>query len=307
MARDEHPSRVVINQAQSTSWYATMMLMIIVVLVVFGLCLGSFVNALVWRLHEQVSESDKKKPSKSYLRDLSISKGRSMCPDCHHTLSAKDLVPVFSWLSLRGKCRYCHKPVSAQYPVVELTTMGLFVLSYLYWPLPFTHSQIAFFVLWLVLLVGFMALIVYDLRWMLLPDRIAFPLSIIAAVMAVITISTSTRPTQSVLDTILAVAVGGGIFYVLYQFSGGRWIGGGDVKLGWLLGLVLATPAKAMLCIFIAALAGTLITVPMLASGRMKRSSTIPFGPFLIVGAIIALLFGASILGWYQRTLIVGS
>jgi leader peptidase (prepilin peptidase)/N-methyltransferase len=281
--------------------------MIIAVLIVFGLCLGSFVNALVWRLHEQGTESGKKKPSKSYLKDLSISKGRSMCPDCHHTLSARDLVPVLSWTSLRGKCRYCHEPVSVQYPLVELSTMGLFLLSYLYWPLPFTQAQVAFFILWLLLLVGFMALIVYDLRWMLLPDRIVFPLGVVAAIMAVITISTSARPTHSALSVALAVAVGGGIFYLLYQISGGRWIGGGDVKLGWLLGLVVATPAKAILFIFFAAVAGSAITLPMLASGRMKRTSTIPFGPFLIAGAIVSLLVGARILDWYQRTLILGS
>jgi leader peptidase (prepilin peptidase)/N-methyltransferase len=280
--------------------------MIITVLIVFGLCLGSFVNALVWRLHEQDIESSKKKPSKSYLKDLSISKGRSMCPDCHHTLSTIDLVPVLSWVSLRGKCRYCHKPVSKQYPVVELTTMGLFVLSYLYWPVAFTHAQVVFFILWLVLLVGFMALIVYDLRWMLLPDRIVFPLGVVAAAMALITISTNARPSHAALSVALAVAVGGGIFYLLYQISGGRWIGGGDVKLGWLLGLVVATPAKAMLFIFIAAVAGSAITLPMLASGCMKRTSNIPFGPFLIAGAVVSLLIGTRILDWYQNMLILG-
>jgi leader peptidase (prepilin peptidase)/N-methyltransferase len=283
-----------------------MVLMIIAILVVFGLCLGSFVNALVWRLHEQSEEADKKKPNKSYLKDLSIAKGRSMCPDCHHTLSAKDLIPVLSWVSLRGKCRYCHKPVPVQYPLVELTTMGLFVLSYLYWPVVFSHTQVAVFVLWLLLLVGFMALIVYDVKWMLLPDRIVFPLGLIATVMAGIVIGASPHAGRALVDIVAAVAVGGGIFYVLYQLSQGRWIGGGDVKLGWLLGLVVGSPAKALLFIFIAALAGSAITLPLLASGKMKRTSTIPFGPFLIIGAIITVLFGTSILNVYEHTLIIG-
>ena len=283
-----------------------MVLMIIAILVVFGLCLGSFVNALVWRLHEQSEETDKKKPNKAYLKDLSIAKGRSMCPDCHHTLSAKDLIPVFSWVSLRGKCRYCHKPVSAQYPLVELTTMGLFVLSYLYWPVAFSQAQVAIFVLWLLLLVGFMALIVYDLKWMLLPDRIVLPLGVIATVLAGITIGASPQAGRALLNTVGAVAVGGGIFYLLYQLSSGKWIGGGDVKLGWLLGLVVGTPAKALLFIFIAALAGSVITVPLLATGKMKRTSTIPFGPFLIIGAIATVLFGTNILNWYEHVLIIG-
>ena len=283
-----------------------MVLMIIAILVVFGLCLGSFVNALVWRLHEQSEETDKKKPNKSYLKDLSIAKGRSMCPDCHHALAAKDLLPVLSWLSLRGKCRYCHKPVSLQYPLVELTTMGLFVVSYLYWPIAFSHAQVAIFVLWLLLLVGFMALIVYDVKWMLLPDRIVFPLGIIATVMAGIMIGASPHAGRALLNVIGGIAIGGGIFYFLYQLSAGKWIGGGDVKLGWLLGLVVGSPAKALLFIFIAALAGSVITLPLLASGKMKRTSTIPFGPFLIIGAILTLLFGTSILNSYEHVLIIG-
>jgi prepilin signal peptidase PulO-like enzyme (type II secretory pathway) len=283
------------------------MLMIIALLVVFGLCLGSFVNALVWRLHEQAEESDKKKPSKKYLRDLSISKGRSMCPDCHHTLGAKDLVPVLSWLSLGGKCRYCRKPISAQYPVVELTTAVLFVLSYVYWPVELVGAaQIAVFSLWLILLVGFMALVVYDFKWMLLPDRIVFPLGVVAGVVAIINITASHQQARAALDVILAVAVGGGIFYLLYQVSGGRWIGGGDVKLGWLLGLVVGTPSKAILFIFLAALTGSLVSIPMMVGGKMSRGSVIPFGPFLIVGAVVAVLFGADILDWYRQTVLLG-
>jgi leader peptidase (prepilin peptidase)/N-methyltransferase len=284
------------------------MLMIIVILVVFGLCLGSFVNALVWRLREQEMELDKKKPSKKYLRDLSISKGRSMCPNCHHTLSAKDLVPVLSWLSLKGKCRYCQKPVSPQYPVVELATMALFVFSYAYWPYTLTgglHS--IFFGLWLVLVVGLMALIVYDLKWYLLPDKIVFPLGVVALAMAAIRVVDSGHPAKTAINEALALAVGGGIFYLIYQISSGKWIGGGDVKLGWLLGLVVGTPARAMLLIFLAALAGSLVSVPMLYLGKMKRSSTIPFGPFLIVGAIVTMLFGQAILDWYQHMFLLGA
>src|SRR4051812_13278636 len=103
-----------------------MMLMIIAVLIVFGLCLGSFVNALVWRVHEQEAA---KKPNKK----LSVLNGRSMCPHCEHELAAKDLIPVLSWLSLGGKCRYCHKPISKQYPLVELLTALLVVGSYIWW------------------------------------------------------------------------------------------------------------------------------------------------------------------------------
>lgn len=225
-----------------------------------------------------------------------------MCPNCRHALSTLDMVPVLSWLALRGRCRYCNKPISAQYPLVELLTALLFVAMYAWWPVAFTDAQTVIFVLWLALLTGFMALIVSDFRWMLLPDRILYPTTVVAAVIAVIAVATANKPWLAVLNMLLAVAVGGGLFYVLFQVSKGKWIGGGDVKLGWMLGLVTATPARSGLMIFLAALLGTLISIPMLLSGRMKRHSVIPFGPFLIMAATVVQLFGQDILSWYRDT-----
>lgn len=268
--------------------------MIIVALVVFGLCLGSFVNALVWRVHEQSKKNNAK-------LDLSIANGRSMCPNCHNKLQIKDLIPVLSWLSLRGKCRYCRKPISAQYPLVELATALLFAGSYIWWPVDFDAIQYILFVIWLLLLVGFMALTVYDLRWYLLPNRIMAPVAWLAGLFAGISTIAADRPLTALINTVLAVLIGGGIFYLLYQLSGGKWIGGGDVKLGWLLGMIAGTPARALLFIFIASIAGTLVSLPLLATKRLKKSQVIPFGPFLILGLIVTQLFGSDILDWYQR------
>jgi leader peptidase (prepilin peptidase)/N-methyltransferase len=292
--------------------------MVVFVLAVVGLCLGSFVNALVWRIHEQDREIVKKKPNKAYLSHLSVSKGRSMCPHCKHALAVQDLLPVVSWLSLRGKCRYCGKPISVQYPLVELVTAALFTGSYLFWPSSLVagklscpspqlfrgaalHSEV-YFGLWLVLLVGLMALVVYDLRWFLLPNRLIYPLSVVAGLMALLSIASADRPLAALLNLVLAVGVGGGLFYVLFQVSGGKWIGGGDVKLGWLLGLVVGTPARSVLFIFMAALLGTLISLPLLAAHRLKRTSVVPFGPLLIIGAIVTQVFGTAILHWYRHT-----
>ncbi|MEK7594128.1 MAG: prepilin peptidase [Patescibacteria group bacterium] len=275
--------------------------MIIVALVIVGLCLGSFVNALVWRIHEQEEQAkSKKKSDKRYQARLSIAKGRSMCPDCKHELTAKDLVPVLSWLSLGGKCRYCKKPIPVQYPLVELVTACLFVASYIWWPESLEGAQMVVFGLWLAILTGLMALLVYDARWMLLPNRLVYPLTAVAGLQAVIAISLSDSPLTALINTLMAVVVGGGIFYVLFQVSAGKWIGGGDVRLGWLLGLIVATPAKSVLLIFLASILGTLVSLPLLLSKRMKRTSTIPFGPFLIAASIIVVLFGTDILSWYQ-------
>ena len=94
------------------------MLMVILGLIIVGLSLGSFVNALVWRLHE----------GKDWVR------ARSMCTQCHHELQPFDLVPILSWIWLRGKCRYCHKSISVQYPIIEAMVMVLFLLSYVLCP-----------------------------------------------------------------------------------------------------------------------------------------------------------------------------
>jgi prepilin signal peptidase PulO-like enzyme (type II secretory pathway) len=275
------------------------MLMIIAILIVLGLALGSFVNALVWRVHEQ----SKKGASKN--KDLSILHGRSMCPFCKHQLSAKDLLPVLSWVSLGGRCRYCKKSVSAQYPLVELATAGLFAASYVWWPVNLLGVQWVVFGLWLVMLTGLMALLVYDFKWQLLPNRIMYPLCYVAGAMAILGVATAFSPTDAFVQLVLAVVVGGGIFYGLFQVSKGKWIGGGDVKLGWLLGAVVATPAKSLLFIFLAAVLGTLFSLPLLSTNRLKRNSTIPFGPFLIIGAIIAYLFGNTIIRWYQHTFLM--
>lgn len=260
-------------------------------------------NALVWRVHERAAEKAKKRPDRHYLVRLSMARGRSMCPHCHHELAARDLIPVLSWLSLRGKCRYCHKAIPDS-PAVELSLPVLFIVSYIFWPVALSGSQLAVFVLWLGLLVGFLALAVYDLRWMLLPNRLVYPLSVIAAGQAGVRIVTAQRPLGALIQTLLAVAVGGGIFYLLFQISSGKWIGGGDVKLGWLLGLTVATPGRSLLMIFLAAFTGSLISVPLLINGRLKRNATIPFGPFLILGAILVQLFGSDILSWYKTTLL---
>lgn len=276
--------------------------MIIAIFIVLGLALGSFVNALVWRVHEQAEELDKKKPNKQYLTELSINKGRSMCPNCKHTLAAKDLLPVLSWLSARGRCRYCKKPISWQYPVVEVVTALLFIASYIWWPELLHGAQTVVFGLWLLIVTGLMALLVYDARWYLLPNRILYPTGLIAAVMAAVEVATADSSGRVAIDMILAVLVGGGIFYLLYQVSKGRWIGGGDVKLGWVLGLIAGTPALSMMIIFIASFSGVLVSLPLLQIKRLKKESTIPFGPFLIIGAIVVQLFGQSILKWYQVT-----
>lgn len=270
--------------------------MIILILVLLGLCFGSFVNALVYRLHEQ----GKKKRTK----ELSIINGRSICVHCKHVLAPHDLLPVVSWLSLGGKCRYCRKPISWQYPVVELLTAGLFVFSYLYWPYEFDRLGTTSFVFWLVLLIGFVALTVYDLRWMILPNKIVYTLFVVAGLSSVSVLILGSD-FGFLWGSLWGFLIGGGLFYVLFQVSNGKWIGGGDVKLGALLGIIVGGPMAAILFIFLASVSGSLVSAPLIITKKLKPTSKLPFGPFLLLGAFITYLFGASMIAWYQNQLLL--
>jgi len=264
------------------------------VLIGLGLIFGSFVNALVWRLHED----------RDWVRD------RSECTHCHHALAIKDLVPVLSYLYLRGKCRYCRKPINDT-PFAEVLTAGWFVVSYVFWPYPFFNGGLdalrsgLLFGLWLSASVILVALIVYDKRWLLLPDKLVFSLAVVAGAWQGVRLWIGGDVVQGAVDAGLAVLIISGLFYVLFQVSKGKWIGGGDVKLGVALGLFAGTPLQALLLLFVASVAGTLAAVPALVQGKATRSMQIPFGPFLIVGLLITVLFGRQILDWYNGLMAV--
>lgn len=267
----------------------------ILALSVLGLFFGSFTNALIWRIHEQ-----SKTKSKAKLKKLSIASGRSMCPHCRHVLSAKDLIPVVSWLSLGGKCRYCSKPISWQYPAVEIGLSVAFVVSYIYWPAGWDLIGTVNFITWLALLTSFMALFVYDIRWMLLPNRIVYPTAVAAGLLATLNILVADDPGQVLVLTITSVLVSSGLFYMLFQVSRGRWIGGGDVKLGLIIGLLLQDPLKAFMMLFLASVLGSLFAIPGVLSKRVNFTSRIPFGPFLIISTVIVYLFGSGVIDWYK-------
>jgi prepilin signal peptidase PulO-like enzyme (type II secretory pathway) len=285
-----------------------MKLMIIVLLVVFGLVLGSFVNALVWRFHKQAELADqpvkktKKTPKKVSLTagQLSMVKGRSMCSRCHHELAPKDLVPLFSWLWLRGKCRYCGVKIEDN-PLIEALLPVFFVVSYLSWPLNFHGLGLYQFIFWLVFLVGFMALAVYDLRWFLLPNRIVYPLIGLALLEILGEVIFYHAGWPTLASAFWGVVFASGIFYLLFILSNGNWIGGGDVKLGIVLGLLVGGPLNGLLLIFIASLLGSLVALPLLAAGKAERTSRLPFGPYLLFATVIVMLYGPHIVAWYDR------
>jgi prepilin signal peptidase PulO-like enzyme (type II secretory pathway) len=280
------------------------MVIAIIVLAWLGLAFGSFVNALVWRLHEQTHHTKSKSKTK---RNLSIVSGRSICPNCRHILGWKDLVPVFSWAWLRGRCRYCKKSISWQYPVVELLEAVIFVGSYLFWP-GGLHSagQWVLLITWLGCSVGLMALAVYDAIWMLLPNKIIYPTFFLAAAGRMVYVAGfEPHKAHAAIMWILSVAVSSGIFWVLFMVSKGKWIGFGDIRLGLITGTILAHPSSSFLMILIASVLGTLFALPELLMHKRTLLSKLPYGPFLITATFLTLLFGDKILDWYEHLLSV--
>lgn len=277
--------------------------MIILILILLGLCFGSFVNAWVWRLHEQ---SKPKKKRAASDEELSVTKGRSMCPHCKHTLGFWDLLPVISWLSLGRKCRYCRNSISWQYPFVEIFTAVLFVVSYQFWPadLGLDWTYWVQFGIWLIAIIIGMALAIYDVRWMLLPNRLVVALASVGGLYAVFSLLSGYK-VLFIAELALAIVIAGGIFWLLFQISNGKWIGGGDVKLGLTLGLFLITPDKALLMLFMASLLGTVYAGILVLLRKYHKGSHIPFGPFLIAATYFVVLFGARIADTYTQLFLI--
>lgn len=274
--------------------------MIIAVLVVLGLCFGSFVSALTWRLRQQ---DTRKKLTKKQRRELSMVHGRSMCSHCGHELGWYDLLPVVSWVLLRGKCRYCGQKIEDS-PLVEVGTASLFVVSYLAWPYELTVQGSTLYVFWLVFLVAFVALIVYDLKWMELPNKIVYSLIGLVVVQVVFRMITEGDAWGVAAESFWGFLAIGGLFYALFQISDGRWIGGGDVKLGFVIGPLVGGPLASLSVIFLASVLGTMFSLPLMAKKSLQKTSRIPFGPFLVIATMVVYLYGDRLIDFYQSLIL---
>jgi len=253
--------------------------MVIFFIFIFGLCIGSFLNAVIWRLH----------------RKESFFKGRSYCPKCRHSLGARDLIPLLSFLLLKGKCRYCKEKISWQYPVVELATGLLFCL--VYWQgigykdtlhlTPYTLYLLRDWFFISVLVVIF----VYDLKYYLILDKVTIPAIVLAFIVNLLLKIPFT-------NLLLGGIIVSGFFLLQFLVSRGKWIGGGDIRLGFLMGVMLGWP-KAIVALFLAYIIGALIGVMLIILKKKTWKSEIPFGTFLVVGTVITLLYGGQLLKWY--------
>lgn len=270
-----------------------------VLMFVLGSVMGSFVGAMTWRM----------KTNRDWVR------GRSECERCHHKLAVIDLIPIFSYLTLGGRCRYCHKKISRSALVLELAGGSAFLVSAMLFP-PMVYQEwldplVSFQLLkpmlslamglWLVCLAIMMALFIYDLRWRLLPNKLVFPLIVISLLLsAVMNLGLAQ---VGLMDWLITLGLGmlpiTSVYGILYLLSRGRWIGLGDVKLGIAIGLLIPWWG-GVLVLFLSNLLASLASIPGLLKRRISGASEIPFGPFLLVATYLVFL-----LGWALKNILL--
>ena len=281
----------------------TMDILIVTILAILGSIFGSFACAQVWRLRAHQLHTDKSSHSeasageRSRLAKLSHSKpgpDRSRCLDCGYQLEWYDLIPIFSWLFLRGKCRKCHRPIGLLELLSELILAILFAVSYLLWPSELnTLLGIIQFVLWLVLLVVLLILFIYDLKWSLLPTSLLVTGIVISILFMLCDLNQFSL--SYFAGIALSVAILSGVYFLLYHGSKGRWVGSGDYLLAIPLAIILGSWLPAFLTLFLANVIGCFVALPGLVSRKLNSNSPVPFGPLLITAFIIIFFFKDSL------------
>ncbi len=243
--------------------------MIYLLIFLYGITLGSFYNVVGLRV-----------PLKK-----SIVKPRSHCSYCGHTLSMLEIIPVLSYMFVRGKCRCCKASISPLYPIFELLTGILFVLCpvILGW-------EAELFVAWTVISL-MMIITVSDIQYMIIPDKV---LLFFGSLLLVERIFIQLDPWW---DSLLGAVVGFVLLYVISVVSKGA-MGGGDIKLFAVIGLVLGAEL-ILLTFFLSTLFGTAGGLIGMFTGKVKKNKPIPFGPFIVIGTLISYFYGNSLINWY--------
>lgn len=269
---------------------------------IIGAMIGSFLTAWIWRERHGKSMLDK----------------HSVCPQCRHPLGAIDLIPIISYAVQSGKCRYCHKKISAQYPLVELATALLFVSIALYlggigasWD---AWMVACLLFLWAIIAL-LVALFVYDLKWYELPDvwtlggsALAISMTAVAVIVNKPLLWQPLAGAESSLQDLfscLASGVASAVFFYAIVWGSEKILkkpgmGLGDVKLGLFMGLFLGFPA-IVIAIYLAFISGAVLSLTLIAGKQKSWGQALPFGPFLIAGTLLALWATEPIIAWYSQ------
>ncbi|WKA60011.1 prepilin peptidase [Planococcus shenhongbingii] len=238
---------------------------------IFGLVFGSFYNVVGLRVP----------------KNESIAFPPSHCTKCDRQLTALDLVPVFSYLFLRGRCRSCGEKIHWVYPLMEAITAALFAISF--WQLGFTPELIVALIFVSLLVI----IMVSDIAYMLIPDKVLLPVGIVLLALRLFI------PLDPWWDALLGAAIGFGILLLIAIVSKGG-MGGGDIKLFFVIGLVLGTSGTLM-TLFFASLIGAIAGIIQLRINNQDRKTPVPFGPSIALGAVITYFWGDTLLNWYMN------
>lgn len=256
---------------------------IYLLIIIIGLIIGSFLNVIILRFDDL----------------MSIFVGRSKCPHCEEKLVWYELVPVLSYLALRGKCRSCKKKISVQYPIVEAGTALIF--SLLFWKF---GLSLEFVVLSLVSCI-LMVIFIYDILEQQISDWLVISASILWLIYLLINHFFLLAPISQLLSSFYGLLVLGGFLGFMVLISRERWMGAGDIGLGALLGFIIGWPT-VLLSGFLAFLIGAVIGIILILTKSLKFQSKLPFAPFLILGFWIAAIWGQPIINWYTNLMFKG-
>lgn len=243
---------------------------------IYGLCVGSFLNVVIYRLP----------------RNMNLAKPASHCTNCDYVLRWYDNIPVLSYIILGGKCRKCKQHISFRYTAVELLNTALWLLcAWCFWEKSVLYAIAAMLACSLLICIGFI-----DLETMYINDILVYLLGI-PAVMAMIA-----QVNGSFVDRLIGLAVGGGVFLVIYLLSKlllkREGMGMGDVLLMTAVGGFLGWKGT-LLAIFFASVLATAVLLPLQLLKKKGKGTEYPFGPFLAFAAILATFVTEPLLGWY--------
>ena len=252
----------------------------IILIFILGTIIGSFINALVYRIQN----------------DEDFLLKRSHCPNCKHTLSPLELIPILSFLFLKGRCKNCNKKISLQYPLIELLSGILFVIPYLF----SAFNLYLFFYYPLIFLL--IIIFAYDLKYYLIPDIFTYTAIIIGLGFNLFKDIKLGR-NLFILESFSLQGILSGLgvalfFFILVFLSKEKWMGKGDIGLGFLLGLLLGWP-KVVVGFFLAFFVGSVVGIILVLFQKKGMKAKIPFGPFLVLGTIIGMFWGTTLLNWY--------
>ena len=239
-----------------------------------GIIIGSFLNVCIYRIP----------------KGESIAFPSSHCTYCSTPLKWYDLIPIFSFLFLKGKCRYCGGDISPQYPAVELLNGIIYIILFFYLGLSIDLVFYAF-ITSILIIISFI-----DYYHQIIPDELVLLILISTIISKAVTYFIYKTPLL-LLDSISSF-IGAGIIFIIIALVSNGGMGGGDIKLSAALGFILGLK-KTLLNTLLSFIIGAICSIFLLLSGRKGRKDAIPFGPFINISFFITLLYGEEIIRWY--------